>query len=56
MDTELKGLKKARIVAAFIDHALQVNTANWIHNQDFSDMPLGSLVGHQALSIEGRGN
>jgi hypothetical protein len=39
MDAELKDLKKAPIVASFIDHVLQVNAANWLSDADFLDMP-----------------
>jgi uncharacterized membrane protein YgcG len=39
MEADLASYKKAPIVAAFIDHVLQVNAANWMCDSDFLDMP-----------------
>jgi DNA-directed RNA polymerase subunit RPC12/RpoP len=38
MNNTIKGRKKARILAAFVDHALQVNATNWREDKDFLDM------------------
>jgi hypothetical protein len=39
MDAELAGLKKAPIVAAFIDHLLHVNAGYWLSDTNFLDLP-----------------
>jgi hypothetical protein len=39
LESELSSFRKAPIVAAFVDHVLQVNAANWISDADFLDMP-----------------
>jgi hypothetical protein len=36
---DLASYKKAPIVAAFINHVLQVNAANWVCDSNFLDMP-----------------
>jgi hypothetical protein len=39
MEADMASYKKVPIVAAFIDHVLQVNAANWVCDSDFLDMP-----------------
>jgi hypothetical protein len=39
MESDLNSYRKAPIVAAFIDHVLQVNAANWVADTDFLDLP-----------------
>jgi hypothetical protein len=39
MEADLSTFKKAPIVAAFVDHVLQVNAANWQADSDFLDLP-----------------
>jgi hypothetical protein len=39
MEADLSNCKKSPIVAAFIDHVMQVNATNWVCDSDFLDMP-----------------
>lgn len=38
LEADLKGFKKAQVVAGFIDHALQINAANYVQEKPFLDM------------------
>jgi hypothetical protein len=37
MESELAGMKKARVLASFVDHVFSINAGLWIQEEEFLD-------------------
>jgi hypothetical protein len=38
LETQLKGVKRAPVLASFLDHVLRVNATNWLQSKPFMDI------------------